>query len=92
MTQLETSVACMMKVFDTYAGKDGKPDSLTKAEVKALLESELPGLLKVLFIPCTHVLGHVHVTAGYGADICSARIRHIGLNLHNIMYLSIFIN
>uniref|UniRef100_A0A3Q4H4M0 Protein S100 n=1 Tax=Neolamprologus brichardi TaxID=32507 RepID=A0A3Q4H4M0_NEOBR len=46
MTQLETSVACMMKVFDTYAGKEGKPDSLTKAEVKALLENELPGLLK----------------------------------------------
>lgn len=51
MTQLETSVACMMKVFDTYAGKEGKPDSLTKAEVKALLENELPGLLKVLLTP-----------------------------------------
>lgn len=46
MTQLETSMACLMKIFDTYAGKEGKPDTLTKAEVKTLLENELPGLLK----------------------------------------------
>ncbi|XP_030578619.1 protein S100-P-like [Archocentrus centrarchus] len=46
MTQLETSMACLMKIFDTYAGKEGKPDTLTNAEVKTLLEKELPGLLK----------------------------------------------
>uniref|UniRef100_A0A3Q0SFM0 Protein S100 n=1 Tax=Amphilophus citrinellus TaxID=61819 RepID=A0A3Q0SFM0_AMPCI len=46
MTQLETSMACLMKIFDTYAGKEGKPDTPTKAEVKTLLDKELPGRLK----------------------------------------------
>lgn len=47
MTQLETAMAILMKVFDTHAGVEGKPDTLTKAEAKTLLEKELPGLLKV---------------------------------------------
>ncbi|XP_022608023.1 protein S100-P [Seriola dumerili] len=46
MTQLETAMAIMMKTFDTYAADQGKPDTLTKAEAKTLLEKELPGLLK----------------------------------------------
>ncbi|XP_029382552.1 protein S100-P [Echeneis naucrates] len=46
MTQLETAMAIMMKTFDTYASTQGKPDTLTKAEAKTLLEKELPGLLK----------------------------------------------
>lgn len=47
MSQLETAMAILMNTFDTYAGADGKPDSLSKKEVKALLEKELPGLIKV---------------------------------------------
>lgn len=47
MTQLETAMAIMMNTFDTYAGADGKPDSLSKKEVKTLLEKELPGLIQV---------------------------------------------
>lgn len=47
MSQLETAMAILMNTFDTYAGADGKPDSLSKKEVKALMEKELPGLLQV---------------------------------------------
>ncbi|XP_044040561.1 protein S100-P-like [Siniperca chuatsi] len=46
MTQLETAMAILMKTFDTYAAGEGSKDSLSKAEVKTLLERELPGLLK----------------------------------------------
>ncbi|XP_030018658.1 protein S100-P-like [Sphaeramia orbicularis] len=46
MTQLETAMAILMKTFDTYAGAEGNKNSLSKAEVKTLLEKELPGLLK----------------------------------------------
>ncbi|XP_028285201.1 protein S100-P-like [Parambassis ranga] len=46
MSQLETAMAIMMKTFDTYAGKEGKKDTLTKGEVKTLLEKELPALFK----------------------------------------------
>ncbi|XP_070710857.1 protein S100-P-like [Pempheris klunzingeri] len=47
MTQLETAMAILIKTFDTYAAGEGKKDTLTKAEAKALLEKELPGLLKM---------------------------------------------
>ncbi|XP_075890039.1 protein S100-P-like [Nelusetta ayraudi] len=46
MSQLETAMAILMNTFDTYARADGKPDSLSKKEVKALMEKELPGLLQ----------------------------------------------
>ncbi|XP_041821411.1 protein S100-P-like [Chelmon rostratus] len=46
MTQLETAMAILMKTFDTYAASEGSKDSLSKAEVKTLLEKELPGLIK----------------------------------------------
>ncbi|XP_078132276.1 protein S100-P-like [Sander vitreus] len=46
MTQLETAMAILMKVFDQYAAADGKAVSLSKAEVKTLLEKELPQLIK----------------------------------------------
>ncbi|XP_028285200.1 protein S100-P-like [Parambassis ranga] len=46
MSQLETAMAIMMKTFDKYAATEGKKDTLTKGEVKTLLEKELPGLLQ----------------------------------------------
>ncbi|KAL6118835.1 protein S100-P-like [Pungitius pungitius] len=46
MTQLETAMAILMKTFDTYAASEGSKSSLSKGEVKTLLEKELPGLLK----------------------------------------------
>ncbi|KAM4536833.1 protein S100-P-like [Odontesthes bonariensis] len=46
MTQLETAMGILMKTFDTYAGSEGRKDTLSKAEMKTMLEKELPGLLK----------------------------------------------
>ncbi|XP_051231295.1 protein S100-P-like [Dicentrarchus labrax] len=46
MTQLETAMAILMKTFDKYAAGDSNKDTLSKAEAKTLLETELPGLLK----------------------------------------------
>lgn len=50
MSQLETAMAILMKVFDQYAAADGKTGSLSKAEVKTLLEKELPQLIKVPYV------------------------------------------
>ncbi|XP_060886610.1 protein S100-P-like [Labrus mixtus] len=52
MSNLETAMALLMKTFDTYAGADGRKDSLSKAEVKTLLEKEMPGLLKAAKNQC----------------------------------------
>ncbi|XP_060922379.1 protein S100-P-like [Limanda limanda] len=46
MTTLETSIAGLIKTFDKYAGGEGKKDTLTKAEMKTLVETELPSLIK----------------------------------------------
>lgn len=51
MTHMETAMAILMKTFDTYAASDGNKDSLSKGEVKTLLEKELPALLKVPYGP-----------------------------------------
>lgn len=58
MSQLETAMAMLIKTFDTYAGKDGKKESLSKSEVKTMLEKELPGLLKVRCIPEGDLYAH----------------------------------
>ncbi|XP_074518251.1 protein S100-P-like [Halichoeres trimaculatus] len=46
MSSLETAMALLMKTFDTYAAAEGRKDSLSKTEVKTLLQKEMPGLLK----------------------------------------------
>ncbi|XP_040191873.1 protein S100-P [Rana temporaria] len=46
MTQLETSMVLLMKVFDTYACAEGKKETLSKEELKKLMEKELPGFLQ----------------------------------------------
>ncbi|KAG7497655.1 S100-P [Solea senegalensis] len=46
MTQLETAMGILTKTFDTYAGSEGKKDTLSKSEAKKMLEKELPGLLQ----------------------------------------------
>ncbi|XP_053316403.1 protein S100-P-like [Spea bombifrons] len=45
MTELETAVAMIIDVFDRYAATEGDKDSLTKGELKTLVEKELPGIL-----------------------------------------------
>nr|XP_006629671.1 PREDICTED: protein S100-P [Lepisosteus oculatus] len=46
MSQLENAMAMIMQVFDKYASTDGKKQTLTKAELKTMMEKELPAFLK----------------------------------------------
>ncbi|XP_009888831.1 PREDICTED: protein S100-P [Charadrius vociferus] len=45
MSQLETAMAMTIAVFDKYAKTDGNRRTLTKAELKTLLEKEFPNFL-----------------------------------------------
>ncbi|NXO59338.1 S100P protein, partial [Aramus guarauna] len=45
MSQLETAMEMIIAVFDKYAKADGNTQTLTKAELKTLLENELPKFL-----------------------------------------------
>ncbi|KAE8629046.1 hypothetical protein XENTR_v10000338 [Xenopus tropicalis] len=45
MSELETAIAMIIDVFDRYAGTEGNKLTLTKGEMKTLLEKELPGIL-----------------------------------------------
>ncbi|XP_030578539.1 protein S100-A1-like [Archocentrus centrarchus] len=44
-TKLQASICLLNDTFQTYAKEDGKQDTLSKSEVKKLLQQELPGLL-----------------------------------------------
>ncbi|XP_053556879.1 protein S100-P-like [Bombina bombina] len=46
MTELEKAIVMVIDVFDKYASKEGSNASLSKGEMKSLLEKELPGMLK----------------------------------------------
>lgn len=88
MTQLETAMALLMKVFDTYAAGEGKPDTLTKAEAKTLLEKELPGLLKVRYTR-QHIIYHLkqlansHFNVKFNSDFYFRCFHHC---LGNVFY------
>ncbi|NWZ98493.1 protein S100-P [Geospiza fortis] len=45
MSQLETAMGMIIAVFDQYARTDGNRQTLSKAELKTLLEKELPNFL-----------------------------------------------
>ncbi|NXP23713.1 S100P protein, partial [Scytalopus superciliaris] len=45
MSQLETAMGMTIAVFDKYAKSDGNRQTLSKAELKSLLEKELPNFL-----------------------------------------------
>ncbi|NXL08398.1 S100P protein, partial [Mesembrinibis cayennensis] len=45
MSQLETAMGMIIAVFDKYAKADGNRQALTKAELKTLLEKELPNFI-----------------------------------------------
>lgn len=47
MSQLETAMGMIIAVFDKYAKTDGNRRTLTKAELKTLLEKEFPNFLSV---------------------------------------------
>ncbi|XP_025743531.1 protein S100-P [Callorhinus ursinus] len=46
MTELETAMGMIINVFARYAGGEGNKQSLTKGELKVLMEKELPGFLQ----------------------------------------------
>uniref|UniRef100_A0A667XRV1 EF-hand domain-containing protein n=1 Tax=Myripristis murdjan TaxID=586833 RepID=A0A667XRV1_9TELE len=45
---LEVAVFCIAEIFHKHASKDGDKDTLSKQEVKQLLEEEMPNI-KVLY-------------------------------------------
>lgn len=47
MTELETAMSMIIDVFARYSGAEGSKQSLTKGELKTLMEKELPGFLQV---------------------------------------------
>uniref|UniRef100_A0A8C5M0N5 Protein S100 n=1 Tax=Leptobrachium leishanense TaxID=445787 RepID=A0A8C5M0N5_9ANUR len=44
-TELETAICMIIEVFDKYSRTDGNNMTLSKGEMKTLLEKELPWLL-----------------------------------------------
>ncbi|XP_044131684.1 protein S100-P-like [Bufo gargarizans] len=48
MTNLITAINLIINVFDQYACTEGKKDTLSKGELKTMMEKELPGLMKQL--------------------------------------------
>lgn len=47
MSELEMAMSMVIDVFSRYAGSEGSKQSLTKGELRTLLEKELPGFLQV---------------------------------------------
>lgn len=47
MTDLETSMATIIAVFQKYSEREGERHKLKKSELRDLLHDELPGLLGV---------------------------------------------
>ncbi|KAM9381581.1 protein S100-P [Phaethornis superciliosus] len=45
MSQLETAMGMLIAVFDKYANSDGNRNSLSKAELRSLLEKEFPNFI-----------------------------------------------
>ncbi|XP_071600107.1 protein S100-P [Heliangelus exortis] len=45
MSQLETAMGMLIAVFDKYASSDGNRNSLSKAELRSLLEKEFPNFI-----------------------------------------------
>ncbi|KAJ3585229.1 hypothetical protein NHX12_013950 [Muraenolepis orangiensis] len=46
MSDLEKAMSMMMSVFDKYSGAEGNKGSMNKQELRAMVEKELPRLLK----------------------------------------------
>lgn len=47
MSDVCTAMSLLIKSFSKYAGREGDPHTLSKAELKELLQNELGELLKV---------------------------------------------
>ncbi|MGL4539310.1 MAG: protein S100 [Cetobacterium sp.] len=49
MGELGDKVADLKKLFDQYASRDGKPDTLSKKELKQMIKDKMAPGLKVCF-------------------------------------------
>lgn len=47
MSDIQTAMALLINAFDKYSGKEGDKYTLSKAELKELLQNELGDLLGV---------------------------------------------
>lgn len=47
LSEVETSMMLLMNVFERYASLDGRKDTLSRKEVKVLIEKEFPHFLTV---------------------------------------------
>lgn len=47
MSELEIAMGMIIDVFARYSGQEGNKQTLTKGELKVLMEKELPGFLQV---------------------------------------------
>ncbi|XP_077051280.1 protein S100-A10a [Siphateles boraxobius] len=52
-SQLETAMESLIMVFHRYAGKEGRSGTLTRRELRLLMENELSGFLKSQKDPTT---------------------------------------
>ncbi|KTF72986.1 hypothetical protein cypCar_00038249 [Cyprinus carpio] len=52
-SELETAMESLIMVFHRYAGKEGKSGTLTRRELRILMENELSGFLKSQKDPTT---------------------------------------
>lgn len=57
-------MALLLTTFDQYAGKEGNKDTLNKAEVKTMMNEQLPGFLGVG--PCPSSLDSGGGGGGFG--------------------------
>lgn len=64
MTELEVAMGMIVDVFARYSGVEGAKQSLTKGELKALMEKELPGFLQVRGCALGYGMGLDGVGAG----------------------------
>ncbi|XP_043828710.1 protein S100-P [Dromiciops gliroides] len=46
MSELETAMGMLIDVFDRYSGTEGNKETLTKGELKTLMEKEFPNFVK----------------------------------------------
>ncbi|XP_044136811.1 protein S100-P-like [Bufo gargarizans] len=46
MGELIAAIEQLINVFDQYASTEGNKDTLSKGELKTMMEKELPGLMK----------------------------------------------
>ncbi|XP_051949051.1 protein S100-A1-like [Xyrauchen texanus] len=52
-SELEKAMESLIMVFHQYAGKEGSPGTLTRRELRTLMENELAGFLKSQKDPTT---------------------------------------